>query len=477
MGRKALTTDEWVKRAKSQHGDRYDYSKVVYRGYSAEIEIVCRDHGAFWQRENNHRNGAGCPKCGLENRQKARSHTHASFVTAAREAHGDAYEYPEVEVYNSRTVVPVICPEHGLFKTAVYTHLAGHACPRCSYHKNGKRSQIGISEFVRRAQEVHGDTYEYISGLSGLNNKILIRCPLHGEFKQIASNHLNGAGCPRCIKHISNAEQEIYDFVGSLGVRVVQSSRSVVAPYEVDIYCPDQGVAIEYNGLWWHRHELIGDKTYKKWKMASDQGVKLIQVFEDEWRNQPEKIKMRLKAILGVAGRLYARQCVVTRPSKKEARAFLENNHTQGAGNALNRVYGLEADGVLVAVAAFGKGRFNNSGWELLRYASAGRVVGGISKLVSAFMKAHKGPLVSYADLRWGSGEGYRSAGFTLEKVTDPDYWWVDPKTVERVPRYALQPHKIGMAEKDYAKKHKMYKVMGVGHKKWRLDPLPPHSV
>lgn len=471
MGRKALTTQEWIAKARQRHGRRYDYCRAAYKGYGADIEVVCPEHGAFWQRENNHRNGAGCPKCGVASRQDARSHSYDSFVKAAREVHGDSYDYPEVEVHDSRTRVPIVCLEHGTFEQMVYVHLAGHGCKACSYQKNGKRSQLGLSEFLRRAQEVHGDTYEYLSGLNSMHKPILIRCPLHGEFKQTPANHLKGAGCPKCVGRVSKAEQEIAEFVSSLGVRVEQNVYSVIPPYEVDIYCPDQKVAIEYNGLWWHRDDLVGDKTRKKWELADDAGVVLVQVFEDEWRGQREQVKARLQAMLGVSASVYARQCFVCRPPKAEARHFLESTHTQGAGAALNRVYALKHQGRLVAVATFGAGRYNNAGWELLRYASVGRVVGGISKLIAAFRAEYNGQLVSYADLRWGSGESYRAAGFTLEKITEPDYWWVDPKTATRTPRYAMQPHKVGMPEKEFAVANKMYRVSGVGHKKWVLDP------
>jgi very-short-patch-repair endonuclease len=471
MGRKALTTQEWVKKAYSQHGQRYDYSRVVYRGYGRKVEVVCPEHGSFWQRENNHRNGAGCPECGAVSRQKSRAYSYESFVAAAREVHGDSYDYPKTKIYNSRSRAQIVCPEHGPFEQMVYVHLAGHGCSDCSYNKVGKRAQLGLSEFLRRAQEVHGDTYEYLSGLNGMHKTILIKCPLHGEFKQTPSNHLSGAGCPKCVGRVSKAEQEIADFVSSLGVSIKQSSYSVIPPYEVDIYCPDQKVAIEYNGLWWHRDDLVGNKTRKKWQLADEAGVKLVQIFEDEWRDHKEQVKRRLEAMLGVSGRIYARNCLVYRPSKTEAREFLEFHHTQGSGAALNRVYGLKCQNRLVAIATFGLGRFNNDGWELLRYASDGRVVGGISKLVSAFRSDNRGPIVSYADLRWGDGESYRSAGFRLEKITEPDYWWVDPKTTTRTPRYALQPQKIGMSEKEYAAAHNMYRVSGVGHKKWVLDP------
>lgn len=471
MGRAALTTNIWIKQATRTHKGAYDYSKSVYTKYGELITITCPTHGDFVQRENNHRNGAGCPKCGVKSRVDKRSHTYDSFVQAARGVHGDSYDYPEQYIRDSRTKAQIVCPVHGEFEQLVYIHLAGKGCPRCGYERNGKRSQLSISEFLRRAQSVHGDTYEYVSGLSGLHKNMRIKCPVHGEFKQTPHNHLSGAGCPKCVGRISKGEQELADFVASLGLEIHCSDTSVLSGREIDVFIPSKKVGIEYNGLWYHRESLIGNKTREKWEKCTSKGVKLVQVFEDEWRHQRPLVEARLKAILGVSNTVYARKCIVTQPQTTEVREFLETHHLQGAGSTLSRAYGLRIDGELVAVATFGKGRFNNAGWELLRYASVGRVLGGISRLVKAFRKDHpEGTLVSYADLRWGDGEAYRTAGFRLESITEPDYWWADTSKIVRHSRYSVQPYKTGMSEKDYAAAQGWVKVLGVGHKKWVLD-------
>lgn len=57
------TADEWIRQAKKVHGDKYDYSKVVYKGKDDKVCIVCPKHGEFWQTPHNHLNGQHCPKC------------------------------------------------------------------------------------------------------------------------------------------------------------------------------------------------------------------------------------------------------------------------------------------------------------------------------------------------------------------------------------------------------------------------------
>lgn len=60
-----LTTEEFIRRARLVHGDRYNYSKSIYKRNNEKIEIICPRHGSFWQNAGSHIgvSKAGCPKC------------------------------------------------------------------------------------------------------------------------------------------------------------------------------------------------------------------------------------------------------------------------------------------------------------------------------------------------------------------------------------------------------------------------------
>lgn len=260
------------------------------------------------------------------------------------------------------------------------------------------------------------------------------------------------------------------DFISALGLPITANSRKIIPPYELDVYVPSRRVAFEYHGLWYHRDEAVKTKTRDKWQTCAGAGIILVQVFEDEWKSMRPQIERRIQAVLGLAPTVGARKCRLARVPKREARQFLKTHHTQGAKTATTLAYGLYLGDELVAMATFGRGRFHNSGYELLRYCSVGRVLGGLSRLVAAFRRDHPGSdLVSYADLRWGAGNSYGKAGFTLERITEPDYWWADCSKIERISRYQVQPHKTGMPEKEYAERNRLVRISGVGHKKWVL--------
>lgn len=58
-----LTTEEFIKKAREVHGDRYDYSKVEYVNSKTKVRIICSEHGEFLQLPSNHLRSNGCPIC------------------------------------------------------------------------------------------------------------------------------------------------------------------------------------------------------------------------------------------------------------------------------------------------------------------------------------------------------------------------------------------------------------------------------
>ena len=197
---KRKTTEQFIADAVSVHGDKYDYSKVQYKGSKSKVEIVCKAHGSFWQEPTSHLSGIGCPKCGRINASNKNKLTNEEFIAKARKIHGDYYDYSKVNYINSKIKVCIICPIHGEFWQQANSHLNGEGCVKCSYIYRGKIQSISTDEFIKRAKEIHGDKYDYskVNYISN-NTKVCIVCPKHGEFWQTPSGHINSKqGCPKC---------------------------------------------------------------------------------------------------------------------------------------------------------------------------------------------------------------------------------------------------------------------------------------
>ena len=131
--------EEFIKKAKEVHGDKYDYSKVEYTNALNEVCIICPKHGEFLQRANEHLKGYGCKECGHEDTWNKRGRvTTKEFIEKAKEVHGDKYDYSDSEYKNMRTKIKIICHkhyknglEHGVFFQNPYLHLKGSGCPHC----------------------------------------------------------------------------------------------------------------------------------------------------------------------------------------------------------------------------------------------------------------------------------------------------------------------------------------------------------
>lgn len=251
--------------------------------------------------------------------------------------------------------------------------------------------------------------------------------------------------CPACKQQpVSMQENELAEFI-SAHVKVERNVRTIIAPLELDIYCPELSLAVEFNGLYWHS-ELKKSHNYhlQKTLACKAKGITLIHVFEDEWLTKRERVKARLLSILGVhAVKLNARACQVLPVPADVAAAFLEAYHLQGAIGAAIRL-GLYHRDELVALMTFGKPRYSkNTAWELLRFAvKAGfSVRGAAGKLLAKFRAEHAGSIISYADRRWSVGKLYETLGFTNVGASPPSYRYMNGDVI--ISRFAAQKHKL----------------------------------
>jgi hypothetical protein len=254
--------------------------------------------------------------------------------------------------------------------------------------------------------------------------------------------------CPQCfpIDH-SFPEKEILEFIKSLNIdNIVENNRTVIPPYELDIYLPDKKVAIEFNGLYWHS---LHPKEYhlNKTLMCEEKNIFLIHIFEDEWCLKKDIVKSRLKQILekndGI--KVYARKCEIKEIDSKTKDEFLDKFHIQGKDiSSIN--LGAFYNNKIVSVMTFSKGniskgsKFIDGVWELNRFSSdyQYRVIGITSKLLSYFKQHYDWKKIfSYCDRRWSTGNTYYKIGFNLDYITSPNYWYV--KGMQRIHRFNLR--------------------------------------
>ena len=218
ISKRSSNTEKFIKKAKEIHKDengnpKYDYSKVNYINSNTKICIICPKHGEFWQTPANHLTGNSCPKCSNEIiGNLSRSSTEA-FIKKAKEIHKDEngnpkYDYSKVEYKNARTKVCIICKEHGEFWQIPDKHISGQGCPICSNLKRSKKRIVSKQGFIRKANLIHNNKYEYVK-YEKVSDYVTIICPIHGEFQQIGTSHLKGKGCPKCAIEIRKEQSKL----------------------------------------------------------------------------------------------------------------------------------------------------------------------------------------------------------------------------------------------------------------------------
>jgi len=236
----------------------------------------------------------------------------------------------------------------------------------------------------------------------------------------------------------SRYEQEILEFLQELNItNIIQNTKQIISPLELDFFLPDYKLAIEFDGIFWHSEQMGKDINYhlNKTITCESKGVQLIHIFENEWVQKEDIIKSIIKAKLGKLKKYCgARQTIIKEITSKESFTFLNKNHRQGNSPSSLKL-GAYYKEELVAVMTFSKpsiakGRKGGSSFmefELLRFATIMNYnIPGIASKFLAYFKNNYlfDSLFTFADRRYSNKTFYKSLGFKLTNTTRPCYWY-----------------------------------------------------
>lgn len=225
-------------------------------------------------------------------------------------------------------------------------------------------------------------------------------------------------------------------------------NRSLISPYEIDIYLPDFKIGIECNPTVTHNctinvfskdNDTISTNYHKmKTDMCNDKGIFLFHIFGYEWENKRSVILSILRNILKQnETRYYARNLVIRSVDYETSKSFLNSNHLQGSTNAKIRLGLFTKDEKLVSMMTFNKPRntmgktknYPDNTWELSRFCNLTgcSVVGGASKLFKHFITVYSpSTVISFSDRSHTKGKIYEKLGFDFDHVSSPGYVWVN---------------------------------------------------
>ncbi len=293
--------------------------------------------------------------------------------------------------------------------------------------------------------------------------------------------------CTNCypISDNSSIKQiEIFNFINeNYNGCIIQNDRTIISPYEIDVYLPDLNIGFEFNGIFWYSDKFKDDNYhYRKNKMVIDNGIKLYTIWEDDWNIKRDICKSFILNKLSKSIKIGARKTEIRNVKYLESKKFLDENHLQGDVKSSIRL-GLFYKNELVSLMTFSKLRLplnrkivkNNDVYELTRFCSKLNmvIVGGSSKLLKHFIsKYNPKEIQTYSDNLISDGNLYKNLGFSYIHESKPGYWYLingirQHRFNWRKQKLVSMGYDVNKSEREIMLELGFYRIYNAGNKKW----------
>lgn len=202
-------TQYYINKCREIHGDKYNYSNVVYRGADIKVDIFCNTCNKYFsQRAIGHCTGKGCNTCGNKAIGDKSRKSKEDFIKDAIKTHGTKFNYELVDYTHTDTKVEIICNacKYQFYQTPSH-HINGGGCPKCKAKNQGDIRRYTTEDFINNSKKIHGGFYSYDNTIyKGALNTVEISCPIHGVMIMSPQYHYNYGcrGCKRDKKYRAN---------------------------------------------------------------------------------------------------------------------------------------------------------------------------------------------------------------------------------------------------------------------------------
>lgn len=243
-----LTQEEFIKRSKKIHNNKYDYKQVIYINSKVKVKIKCNTcNKVFEQVPNRHLNGYECNYCNYNNRKL----TTENFIKRSKKIHNNKYDYSQVIYIHLSIKVQIKCNTCNInFEQLPHHHLSGQTCKNCYIHLTDT-----LEQFINKAKLVHKDKYDYdLVEYINTKIKVKIKCnKCNNIFEQLPCTHINGrpkckfsTGELKCEEILQNMEN-VKEFISQYRFDYCRNIRPLPFDFKV-ILNNDKYFLIEFNG-------------------------------------------------------------------------------------------------------------------------------------------------------------------------------------------------------------------------------------
>ena len=262
--------------------------------------------------------------------------------------------------------------------------------------------------------------------------------------QQFHDSKYKGNTCPVCFPNqqikFSVCELEMYNFVKSLHPDAVHGYRKTYHSKEIDAFVPSLNIGFEYNGLYWHSEQLFQslNKSHVsdalKWKYFTNQGITLIQIFEDEWKVKNRAVLSKITHLLGqTSNKIHARNCGVVQIDEARAHQFLQENALFDP-NTSDYWFSLEHRGEIVSVIGF---NINELHCDVIDFSIKcfTHIPGAFSKMLNVVKQEYGAETISIgSNKRWHKSNSFNACEFVASKELDPKCWYTKTNFTGRKP-------------------------------------------
>ena len=286
---KRLTQQECLKRFKEIHGDKYDYSKVVFKNVDEKVCIICKEHGEFWQTPYKHINRKqGCPHCGHIKTSKSKVLSNEKILNNLKARGG--YEILKIFRKSGKIFLDLKCKKCKRIFSMSYSHFLH--CENCVCYRK-KTEKIFLKEAEKKFPNlfIYSD-FKY-NGSEIKSKFICKKCKK--MFERTPHEFLRSGNCPYCRPH--KTENRIATWLEKEGL---EQNKDFFRKWtfedlkdksylRFDYYIPYKKLFIEFNGDQHYKFPNGFHKTYRdflvqkhhdwlKRKYAKDNGYKLLTI-------------------------------------------------------------------------------------------------------------------------------------------------------------------------------------------------------
>ena len=255
-------------------------------------------------------------------------------------------------------------------------------------------------------------------------------------------------------------EREVEDFIRSVlpEEKIKIGARTVIKPYEIDVYLPNRKFGIEFNGAYWHsdasKKNRDGHDVHRlKSIMAEERGVFLLHVFEHEWTDgfvagpceyNRTALESMIAGYLGIGERIAIDECSISAIPAEDAVDFCKKEHLHLASPNIDIAFGIRLNDRLIAVSMYKRSDRKGYQWEYLGYLqSPGLLVeDGACRLFNEFLSgiAQDGDAIYHVQDICKEPKCYMEClGFAHKISYSPSYWWVDLRNKKIFGRFRRQ--------------------------------------